>query len=62
MPTIKKFDVLTEEKVMRSYRVRASCEAEARAKFIAGEYDRETPGEAIDCEVVEVVEVQPESR
>lgn len=57
---MKKFEVCTEEKVTRSYLVRAANESDARAKFEAGEYDRETPGETIDCEVVEVVEVQQE--
>ena len=53
---MKLFEVVTEERVARVYYVRADNAYEARRKFDAGEYERETPGEAIDCEVLDVVE------
>ena len=53
---MKLFEVATEEKVARVYFVRAENEAEARKKFMEGDYERETPGEAIDCEIVDVIE------
>lgn len=56
---MKQWYVCTEEKVARSYLVRADSEAEARNKFEAGEYERESPGETIDCEVVDVLELDP---
>jgi hypothetical protein len=53
---MKLFEVVTEEKVARVYFVRAESATEARKKFEGGEWERETPGEVIDCEVVDVVE------
>ena len=53
----KQFEVCTEEKVTRSYLVNADSAEEAREKFEAGDYVRESPSECIDCEVVDVIEV-----
>ena len=53
---MKLFEVATEEKVAKVYFVRAKDAAEAHKKFIAGEYEREVTGEALDCEIVEIIE------
>lgn len=58
---MKQFYVCTEEKMTRSYVVTAETADGARAKFDAGEYDKELPGECVDCEVVDVVEVETAS-
>lgn len=55
---MKLFDVVTEERVGRSYTVRAENAKDAREKFDRGEYEKESSGEALDCEVVDVVEVE----
>lgn len=53
-----KFHIHTIESVGRSYIVTADNEDEARAKLERGEYDKESPGEALDCEIVDVEELQ----
>ena len=55
---MKTFSVVTEERVGRSYTVRAESADAAREKFERGEYDVENPGEALDCEVIDVVEIE----
>lgn len=55
---MKQFEVCTEEKIARVYIVTAETADDARAKFIDGTYDKEMPGECIDCEVVDVFEVE----
>lgn len=52
-----KFEIYTEEKVARTYIVTAATEKEARTKFMNGIYDSESPSEALDVEVVDVVEM-----
>lgn len=54
---MKRFEIYTEERVARTYIVTANSAKEARAKFENGEYDRESPGEAIDCEVKDLAEL-----
>lgn len=53
---MKTFLVVTEEKVGRSYSVKADSAEEAKEKFERGEYEKEHPGEALDCEIVDVFE------
>ena len=53
-----KFEIYCEEKVARTYVVTAASEKDARAKLTRGEYDSESPGEALDVEIVEVVEIE----
>lgn len=54
---MRTFEVYTQETVTRSYIVQADTADEARQKFEAGDYERENPGETIDCEVRGVVDL-----
>lgn len=53
---MKTFTIYCEERVARSYTVKAETAEAAKARLLNGEYDAESPGEALDVEIVDIEE------